>query len=162
VSLRSLDPAAPPVIDLELLSDDNDLHRLVEGVRCAHRLLSTADFETVADKGYQRTGLLNDRGLEAEILAKVRTYHHPTGTCAMGSDPVQGAVVDCEGHVHGTEGLLVADASVMPEIPSANTNLPTIMMAERIAAELSGIPRLTPRPAPVRKEIPDRGEQFPI
>jgi choline dehydrogenase len=51
----------------------------------------------------------------------------------MRSDPAQGAVVDSKCHVPGIEGLLVADASVMPEIPSANSNLPTIMIAERIA-----------------------------
>ena len=51
----------------------------------------------------------------------------------MGPDPSP-LVVDFKGHVHGTERLLVADASIMPEIPSANTNLPTIMIAERIAA----------------------------
>lgn len=133
VTIRSLEPAAPPVIDLALMADDNDLRRLIEGLRHARRLLSTPDFEAVAEKGNRRTDTLSDRELEAEIWAKVRTYHHPTGTCSMGSDPAQGAVVDSKCHVHGIEGLLVADASVMPEIPSANTNLPTIMIAERIA-----------------------------
>jgi choline dehydrogenase len=141
VAIRSLDPAAPPVIDMALMADDDDLHRMIKALRHAHRLLSAQDFEAIAKKGYRRTGLLSDDELEAEIWAKVRTYHHPTGTCAMGPDPAQGAVVDPRCHVHGMEGLLVADASVMPEIPSANTNLPTIMIAERIAAELSGISR---------------------
>jgi choline dehydrogenase len=54
----------------------------------------------------------------------------------MGPDPDQGAVVDAHGQVHGTDRLLVADASIMPTIPAANTNLPTIMLAERIAAWL--------------------------
>jgi choline dehydrogenase-like flavoprotein len=54
----------------------------------------------------------------------------------MGRDP-RHAVVDSRGRVHGTEALVVADASIMPDIPSANTNLPTIMLAERIAAELA-------------------------
>ena len=59
---------------------------------------------------------------------------HPVGTCAMGqaNDPM--SVVDETFQVHGTENLFVADASVMPLIPSANTNLPTIMVAE-LAAE---------------------------
>ena len=51
----------------------------------------------------------------------------------MGPDPARGAVVDPSGEVHGVVGLAVADASVMPDIPSANTNLPTIMLAHRIA-----------------------------
>jgi choline dehydrogenase len=54
----------------------------------------------------------------------------------MGPDPRAGAVVDARGRVHGIEGLWVADASVMPDIPSANTHLPTIMVADRIAGWL--------------------------
>ena len=54
----------------------------------------------------------------------------------MGSDPAAGAVVDAAGGVHGIGGLMVADASVMPDIPSANTHLPTIMIAERMASLL--------------------------
>jgi choline dehydrogenase-like flavoprotein len=54
----------------------------------------------------------------------------------MGPDPDHGAVVDAHGQVYGTDRLLVADASIMPTIPAANTNLPTIMLAERIAAWL--------------------------
>src|SRR5262249_15341560 len=72
-------------------------------------------------------------GLTAALQATVGTYHHPVGTCAMGRDPARGAVVDARGRVHGTIGLVVADASVMPEIPAATTNLPTMMVAERIA-----------------------------
>jgi choline dehydrogenase len=136
VTVRSLDPAAPPVIDLALLADDRDLRRLIEGVRQACRLLSAPDFDAVAEKGYERTDELSDSELKTEIWANVRTYHHPTGTCSMGKDPGE-AVVDSKGRVHGTEALLIADASVMPEIPSANTNLPTIMLAERIAAGLA-------------------------
>ena len=60
------------------------------------------------------------------ITASTWSYHHPVGTCAMGS------VVDAECRVHGCEGLSVIDASVMPDIPSANTNIPTIMIAEQV------------------------------
>jgi len=61
-------------------------------------------------------------------------YHHSVGTCAMGPDPAEGAVVDAAGSVHGVAGLYVVDASVMPDIPSANTHVPTIMVAEHVAA----------------------------
>ncbi|HXF86767.1 MAG TPA: GMC family oxidoreductase [Xanthobacteraceae bacterium] len=137
VMLRSLDPAAPPMIDLALLTDGSDLRRLMEGLRQARRLVSASAFDAVADQQHRRGNGLRDGELKDEIYANVRTYHHPTGTCAMGPDPAQ-AVVDHNGHVHGTEGLVVADASIMPEIPSANTNLATIMLAERIAARLTG------------------------
>ena len=56
------------------------------------------------------------------------SYFHPAGTCAMGSG--EEAVVDAELRVRGVEGLRIADASVMPTIPSANTNAPSIMIGE--------------------------------
>ena len=65
---------------------------------------------------------------------RLDTYHHPAGTCRMAPDPDRGAVVDAHGRVHDIEHLHVADASIMPAIPSANTNLPTVMIAERIAS----------------------------
>ena len=68
--------------------------------------------------------------------ATVGSFHHPVGTCAMGPDPDHGAVTGADGSVHGADGLNVADASVMPTIPTANTNLPTIMVAEHLAARL--------------------------
>ena len=61
------------------------------------------------------------------------TYHHPVGTCHMGPASDPSAVVDATGRVRGVEGLRVADASVMPDIPSANTHIPTLMLAERLA-----------------------------
>lgn len=136
VTLLSLDPSVPPAIDLAFLTDDRDLRRLMEGVRHGHRLLASPAFDAVADTATARSGGVGDEALSTQIWANVRTYHHPTGTCAMGRDP-RHAVVDARGRVHGTEGLVVADASIMPEIPSANTNLPTIMLAERIAAGLA-------------------------
>ena len=76
-------------------------------------------------------------GLTRSIRERVGSYHHPVGTCAMGPDPHQGAVVDACGAVHGLDDLWVADASVMPSIPSASTNLSTIVVAERIAVSLA-------------------------
>jgi len=70
---------------------------------------------------------------DREILDAISPMGHPAGTCAMGraDDPM--AVVDPAFRVHGMANLFVADASVMPTIPSANTNLPTLMLAERAA-----------------------------
>ena len=82
---------------------------------------------------------VDDRpALAAWVRSAVSTYHHPVGTCAMGPDPDQGAVTDASGSVHGIRGLTIADASIMPTIPTATTNLPTIMVAEHIARGLRG------------------------
>ena len=63
-------------------------------------------------------------------------YYHPVGTCKMGPDSDPAAVVGPTGKVHGLDNLYVADASIMPAVPRANTNLPTLMLAERIVASL--------------------------
>jgi choline dehydrogenase len=71
--------------------------------------------------------------VERFICERVWTYHHPVGTCTMGPHPEAGAVDDATGRVHGVDGMWVADASTMPDIPSANPHLATLMLAERIA-----------------------------
>jgi choline dehydrogenase len=86
---------------------------------------------------------------DADILEFVRyntrTIFHPVGTCAMGT------VVDSELHVHGVERLRVVDASVMPTVPRGNTNAPTIMVAEKAADLIRGLPPL-PRAAQTHAE----------
>ena len=78
----------------------------------------------------------DDRAALADsIRTRVASYHHPVGTCRMGTDPDHDAVVDAQGRVYGVDRLWVADASVMPTIPSAGTNLPTIAVATQIAED---------------------------
>ena len=76
----------------------------------------------------------DDERLAEHIRTNVAGTFHVSGTCRMGDDP--GAVVDAAGRVRGIEGLRVADASVMPTVPRANTNIPTIMIAEKLAATI--------------------------
>lgn len=70
---------------------------------------------------------------DEEIIGASGAMFHPSGTCAIGSENNKMAVVDPECRVYGVRGLRVADASVMPSVPSANTNIPTIMIGERVA-----------------------------
>nr|WP_287184143.1 GMC family oxidoreductase N-terminal domain-containing protein [Paraburkholderia sp.] len=77
---------------------------------------------------------------DAELMSSIAPMGHPVGTCAMGSERDPLAVVDDSYRVHGVEGLRVVDASVMPAIPSANTYLPTLMLAEHAAARIAGVP----------------------
>ena len=120
VTLRSPDPRVPPVIDHGFLSEPHDLERLSSGIRLIRRLAREAGSGPELRPG-------EDEALDAHIRREVRGIFHPTGTCAIG------AVVDPHGGVLGVDGLVVADASIMPTIPRANTNLSTIAVAERIA-----------------------------
>jgi 5-(hydroxymethyl)furfural/furfural oxidase len=78
----------------------------------------------------------NRARLEQHVLENVAGVFHPVGTCRMGRPNDPGAVVDSEGKVHGISGLRVADASIMPTIVAGNTNIPTMMLAEKIAAAI--------------------------
>lgn len=90
--------------------------------------------------------MADDQAMSDYVAGSVVSLWHPSCTCRMGrvSDP--DAVVDRHGRVIGVEGLMVADASIMPNIPTTNTNLPTLMVAERIASELLGDTALSPAP----------------
>ena len=120
VTLRSADPREPPVIDHGFLAEERDVTRLKNGVRLMRRLAAEAGAGTELRPG---TGT----DLAPYLRREVRGIFHPTGTCAIGT------VVDPSGAVLGVEGLVVADASIMPTIPRANTNLSTIAVAERVA-----------------------------
>jgi len=139
VRLRSADPLGGPRIDLGLFTDPADMPRMLDAVRVARRLGATEPLAELLDgelvPGPDVTG---DDELAAAVRAGVEIYHHPVGTCRMGPDGDPVAVVDPRGRLHGIASLTVADASVMPSIPAANTNLPTIMIAERCAAWLRG------------------------
>jgi choline dehydrogenase len=140
VRLASDDPTDPPRIHPAHLSDPEDLERMLDAVTEARRIARSGPVAEIVTGPELAPGSAvpsDDReALGAWARATVSTFHHPVGTCAMGPDPAEGAVTDAHGSVHGTEGLTVADASVMPTIPSATTNLPTIMVAEHIAARL--------------------------
>jgi choline dehydrogenase len=111
---------------------------MVEGTLVARRISRTAPLADLVagDEISPGAGIADHDAddIARSIRARAASYHHPVGTCRMGTAADDGAVVDPRGRVHGIEGLYVADASVMPTIPSANTNLPTIMIAERIVS----------------------------
>lgn len=75
----------------------------------------------------------SDTRLEAFVRANVFGVWHASGTCRMGKASDPEAVTDAQGRVHGVQGLRVVDASLMPRLPTANTNVPTLMIAEKIA-----------------------------
>ena len=92
----------------------------------------------ISDGPHLQALLTDDTALETYIRGRVGSAWHPNGTCRMGSVDNPLSVVDPNGRVIGTENLYVADASIFPEIPRANTNLSTIMVGERMADLLKG------------------------
>ena len=94
-------------------------------------------FSTLADKNVDLAALVEDEEALAEhIRENVAGMFHPVGTCRMGRADDPDAVVDSAGRVHGVDALRIVDASIMPTLPRGNTNLPTIMLAEKISADL--------------------------
>jgi choline dehydrogenase len=112
----------------------------VEATRHARVLSRTAPLSTFVEGAELSPGPAisddDDDGLAASIRARVGSYHHPVGTCAMGPRADDGAVVDPRGAVHGIDGVWVADASVLPTLPVANTNVTTMVVGDRIASWL--------------------------
>lgn len=138
VRLRSADPTAAPMIEHGYLSHPNDLPRLISGMRQAQRLVSTPPLaERIRQQPPPGTAD-TDAALGELVRARLTTYFHPVGTCRMGPATDEEAVVDARGAVHEIDQLWVVDASIMPTIPTGNTNVPTLMIAERCAAWLAG------------------------
>ena len=123
VRLRSVDPTDLPVVERGFLSRKEDLPVIVEALELARALAGAEPFRGLLAREVAPA----ERNLEEYVAATVRNYFHPAGTCAIGE------VTDVRGRVLGTDGLIVADASLMPTIPRSNTNLTTVAIAERIA-----------------------------
>jgi 5-(hydroxymethyl)furfural/furfural oxidase len=97
-------------------------------------VLSGPIFSTLADRRVDLAKLVEDHDALAEhIRDNVGGMFHIVGTCRMGAPGDPATVVDPSGRVRGFEGLRVVDASIMPTLPRGNTNLPTLMLAEKVA-----------------------------
>lgn len=139
VTLRSADPGALPFLDHAFLSDPRgaDLDRLTEGFEQYEEIVSQQEFaELLGDEVFPGPQI-RSKYSKREIVARTVSHcFHPVGTCKMGPAGDVNAVVDANGHLHGLEGCLVADASIIPVVPRANTHLPSVLVGERIAAGL--------------------------
>jgi choline dehydrogenase len=126
--LRSQDPREPLAIDHGFLVDERDADVLTEGIDALRKLVATGPVSRFVAREI-RPGA----GVTAATHARsgARGFFHPTGTCALGR------VVDGDGTVLGFENLHVADASIMPTIPRANTNLTVAAIAEKLAVSLA-------------------------
>jgi choline dehydrogenase len=144
--LESPAPEADPVLDLRLLSDDRDLVRMRDGVKrlaqlarhpAVSRLAEAVSFES----SQEPLGLeASDEEIDTWLMTNCATTGHPCGTCRMGARDSARAVVDPACRVIGVEGLRIADAAIMPEVPRANNHLSCVMVAEHLAAMLRAEP----------------------
>ncbi|MEO6800753.1 MAG: choline dehydrogenase [Rhodanobacter sp.] len=133
--LRSADPGQSVAIHANYLGDaeGHDLKRMIEAARLSGEILAQGSFDHCRGKPvFPERELQSDAEYIDFIRRKAETVYHPIGSCRMGKD--DRAVVDSELRVRGLEGLRVVDASIMPSLPTGNTNAPTIMIAERASA----------------------------
>jgi len=139
VTLATSDPAVDPAVDFRMLSDERDLVRLRMATRhllalAAHPALAGLVDGVVMDAaGTVPAALADDDDLDRWLLANVGDYVHASGTCRMGDPADPETVVDPLLRVVGYERLAVCDASVLPDLPRANTHLTCVAVAERAA-----------------------------
>lgn len=132
IRIRSRDPFEPPEMQPNYLSTDLDRRTNVAAVRAARAIAaSQAMAPWVVREVKPGPAAQSDEDILAFCREAGATIFHPSGTCAMGIDPKQGAVLDTRLRVHGVQGLRVVDCSAMPTLVSGNTNAPVVMMAEK-------------------------------
>jgi choline dehydrogenase len=154
VKITSTDPRVKPAIRFNYLSTERDRREWVEAIRTTRRILSQPAFERY-DGGEVSPGpsVESDQEIIDWVARDSETALHPSCTARMGTDPM--AVVDpATMRVHGTEGLRVVDASVLPIVTNGNLYAPTMMVAEKAADLILGAEPLPPDHAEVF--VPDR------
>ena len=134
VRLRSIDPADTPYVELPNLRDPLDVERLAEGYERAMDVAHRPEVRRLCSEAPTPAAPAGD--VQELVRANGRSLPHVVGTCAMGLRAEDGAVVDASGKVHGTDGLSVIDASIMPDVPSGFTHFPTIMIAELLSERM--------------------------
>ncbi len=136
----------PLEIQPRFLSEAADVDALVGAVEIAFELADQPAYRNLTRRWVTPPRRLDRTGIIAFLRDACVSYFHPVGTCAMGRSPQ--AVVDAQLRVHGLDGLRIADASIMPAIPSANTHAPCVMIGELAAQMISGEQGI--RESPVR------------
>src|SRR5262247_4617573 len=126
--LRTAGPDGALEIQPNFLAEPADVDALAAGVELGLDLASQPAYRALLKRWIVPPRRMSRGDTVAFVRRSCSSYLHPVGTCAMGSG--EEAVVDAELRVRGVEGLRIADAAVMPTIPSANTNAPSIMIGE--------------------------------
>ena len=131
--LRSADPNTPPSIEHNYLEDPDghDIAVMREAIEIAYDLASQPSFRTML--GDPTVRIRSDQ----DIRSNVMHYYHPVGTCKLGAATDESAVCDEGGCLWGLPQITIADCSLMPQVPRANTNIPAVVIGERIAAVIT-------------------------
>ena len=131
VKIRSNKIQDDPIVRCNFLSDQNDLADIIKGARLIEKLQeTTAIKDLLLEKPEINISDMSDDQIIDDFRKRASTIYHPSCTCRMGNDP-KTSVVDSNLLVHGIRGLRVVDASIFPNVTSANTNSPTIMVAHK-------------------------------
>jgi choline dehydrogenase len=138
VRLRSPDPTQPPRIDLPNLREQTDVDRLAEALQRGRDVAGRPEVRRLCEESSSPV-MREVEEVRGWIRQNAYSDPHVVGTCSMGPDPDDGAVVDAEGSVHGTDGLSIVDASIMPTPPSGFPHLITIMIAERLSERIAAL-----------------------
>ena len=139
VRLASADPAAAPLIDPNYWDDPQDKALALQGLKLAREIMRQPALQRfVQAERLPGDGVRSEAELFDYACANAKTDHHPVGTCRIGPAGDAMSVVTPDLRVIGLQGLRVVDASVMPRVPSCNTNAPTIMVAEKAADHILG------------------------
>ena len=137
VKLRSANPDDAPRIQFNMLQERADMDTLIAGFKASREIYAREPMKSlVAESHWPDPSVRTDVQIEAFLRQGVGPMHHPVGTCSMGVGPE--SVVDAELRVRGLDGLRVADASIMPDETSGNTNIPAIMVGEKAADLIRG------------------------
>jgi len=132
ITIQSSNPLIPPRIEMNYLQNDKDMMLLKKGISIARELAKSMHFnDMLGEEILPGNNVCDDEAIENYIRNNATTLWHLAGTCKMGVDTH--AVVDPQLRVYGTQGLRVADASIMPTLTSGNTHAPCMMIGERAA-----------------------------
>jgi choline dehydrogenase-like flavoprotein len=135
VRLRSADPDAQPLVDSNFFGDPDDLRLTIASMRHAREILATEPFRSkLREELLPGASVTDEAGLARFCGQTVKTNYHPSGALRMGPDGDAGSVVDARLRVRGIEGLRVIDCSIIPAIPSGNTNAPAMAIGSKAAS----------------------------
>jgi len=135
LQLTSADPRAGLRLDHGFLTDPDgeDLRVLLDGIELGRALTAAPPLAPLLGEERLPGAAQRERGVLAALCREwIQHYYHPVGTCRMGPASDPGAVADARGRIHGLDNAWVADASLIPVIPRANTNMPVLVVAQRI------------------------------